>query len=77
MFFFVIADAVKKWDSKATDHVIYKAVGDHLKHAPGPQFPGRSGGGGHTVWNAKWFRIRLVFTAVWLLKRRFHNAARR
>ncbi len=44
MFFFVIADAVKKWDSKATDHVIYKAVGDHLKHAPG-----RSGCGGHTV----------------------------
>ncbi len=29
------------------------------------------------VWKAKWFRIRLVFTAVWLLKRRFHNAARR
>ncbi len=29
------------------------------------------------VWKAKWVRIRLVFTAVRLLKRRFHNAARR
>ncbi|XP_067271044.1 uncharacterized protein [Pseudorasbora parva] len=37
-------DAIKKWNGKATDHDIYKAVGDHLKHAPG-----RSGGGGYTA----------------------------
>ncbi|XP_054655799.1 uncharacterized protein LOC129194623 [Dunckerocampus dactyliophorus] len=38
----IVTAAVKRWDSKATDHEISRTMADHFKHAPG-----RSGGGGY------------------------------
>ncbi|XP_041845213.1 uncharacterized protein LOC121642504 [Melanotaenia boesemani] len=42
----IITAAVKKWDSKATDHEIKHGMAEHFKHAPG-----RSGGGGYVQRN--------------------------